>query len=1547
MIKKILGFFCFLLFSSYLYSQTLYWEAPVSFAKDNARFSQVAYGDGIAVIAWQRFYMDESGKKTATIFYSVSEDGKIWSDESSLISIPFEGDETSFYSLVVDKKGYIVFAVNLKGNLTRVFVSKDKGNTFLSSDIKAQFDVGIGPRLFLKSDDGYILFISQSVTDSISLFYSISSDAIVWSPLTQLESNTELELNFLPYHISHNNKDYVVFQSAGRSERGSYQLYCKVSEDGGLSWSSAIPLTEQADPEYTSARFDDFDNQRPSLAVIDGSLYVTWERAYRNGNPAIYIMRLEDSGYPAEPPQRVSSTDYIHRAPRLFSYKGKEYLLWFDNRRGEEHVILAEKRGIVWREKDLSVAGYRALFPDVLNWNQELFLIWEDYKGSSSRIVMLKPDRTVNPPKIIPPITEGAKSRVSSLKISWIPPEDSSGIAGYNYIWTRSPAEHVPHVLSYLGSTKTATVNADEDGKWYFKIIAQDYAGNWSEEKIFSYVLDTTPPEPVVFSEPEKDENGYLKSNTFTLSWEPPEENIKGYSTSLTYLGAEESIPNEILAYIGETFSEDDKQLFMRKKDINTPASFDSIYDSKNLISAFIAKIKEPPVYVTTQNNTVKYNNIDNGIWAFSVRAFDSVGNAGKSRTIVFKLNKYIPVTYVTYLTSDKSRTGEITITIYGRGFAEGGYADTVFLDKDGLKPYDYVFTLSEGQFSVDSDRRISGIKIDNPEEGQYYVGVIHPLRGLYLSRRPLIALEPGGTVKIGYFGNLAMPLTVEEQKYIIDYRKVFVILLLLLFAFLALFAAREVIITTRERQSILLDIRALVAGSELPHDKKIQREVARMKKRGTSLRVKFTLFFTLLVIAVVFLVAIPLGLYMISTQEENLTRGLKNRTEVLLESLATGARTYLPSRSTLELLQLPSQISAMEEAVYATITGFDSTSDNAQEIVWASNDENITEKIDGAELVTGQSILTDEITERRKELTKELNQKASQALADLPEQIESLGRQALNLALRTDAESQKKLADLQQTIRQLDTQLRKTLSEISSVVESQPYFDTTRIDYNQRIYVFYKPVMYRVSGENNYVHGMVRLAVSTDKIIEEVESARATLIKITALITLIAVILGIVGALILSAITVGPIKRLVAGVEVIRDTEDKEKLANHVIELKSKDELALLADTINEMTQGLVKAAAASKDLTVGKEVQKMFIPLEKDESGRKMTTAHEETERVSIFGYYEGAKGVSGDYFYYQKLDAEHYAFIKCDVAGKGVPAALIMVEVATVFLNYCQKVNIKRDGVHLDTMLSEINDLIAGREFKGRFAAMTVGLYNERTGVGYFTNAGDTLLHYYSSKDRSIKEIRLPTAPAAGVFDSSLVDMQGGFKQIKLSLNPGDVLILFTDGLEEANRALKDRNFNPYTITEEDIRARRVPEGMNPGESTEEFGLTRIKQIVNSIQHRRQYKLERLMDPEDKQLVFDFSSLNGGAKDIVLGLLAVEKVFRVYRVPGVEPKEPVVVDRAIDEYLRNTFLAYNQYFSDPVPDPERHEYLLFKNLMSDEQYDDLTVFAIERKK
>ncbi|HEC61248.1 MAG TPA: hypothetical protein ENI27_03225 [bacterium] len=410
----------------------------------------------------------------------------------------------------------------------------------------------------------------------------------------------------------------------------------------------------------------------------------------------------------------------------------------------------------------------------------------------------------------------------------------------------------------------------------------------------------------------------------------------------------------------------------------------------------------------------------------------------------------------------------------------------------------------------------------------------------------------------------------------------------------------------------------------------------------------------------------------------------------------------------------------------------------------------------------------------------------------------------------------------------------------------------------------------------------------------------------------------------------------------------DKEKLKDHVIAIKSRDEIGTLATTVNQMTQALVKAAAASKDLTVGKEVQRMFIPLDKNEHGEKGTTGGEITDQIEIFGYYEGAKGVSGDYFDYIKLADKYYAVIKCDVAGKGVPAALIMVEVATIFSNFFRNWTPKDPGLKIDQLAYQINDMLEERGFKGRFAALTLCLINSETGKTYFCHAGDTNLYIYRSALGAMTMTKLPDAPAAGVFPSMLVEMQSGFKRVPDQLEKGDTVFLFTDGIEEAKRIFRNDQYQHIICDESGLGENEEHEGTHlKGSDNEELGIPRIYEIINAVTKAVRYELKKYHNPiPDELLSFDFSNSGGSVEETVLAMVAVEKVFRIYTHSRLGAEDKVLVDKKIVEFLKKHFEQFDSYFGHPLEVGERDMTVTFTHLKEDEQYDDLTILAIRKR-
>jgi HAMP domain-containing protein len=440
----------------------------------------------------------------------------------------------------------------------------------------------------------------------------------------------------------------------------------------------------------------------------------------------------------------------------------------------------------------------------------------------------------------------------------------------------------------------------------------------------------------------------------------------------------------------------------------------------------------------------------------------------------------------------------------------------------------------------------------------------------------------------------------------------------------------------------------------------------------------------------------------------------------------------------------------------------------------------------------------------------------------------------------------------------------------------------------------------------------MVYVEVSTEDLLQVIDSGRAQIFATAGTIGLFALLIGILGSLAMSQIITRPIRRLVSHVALIRDTEDKAALKGKDIAIVSRDEIGVLGETVNALTHSLIKAAETSKDLTVGKEVQKMFIPLETDANGKKLTTGALEDAHAQFFGYYE-ASGVSGDYFDYKKLDNRWYAIIKCDVSGKGVPAALIMIEVATLFLDYFDEWEYKIHGTNLTPIVSRINDLIESRGFNGRFAAFTLCLFDSIDGDLHFCNAGDTSVHIYDSRKRRMETISVPSAPAAGVFSNAAIKLQGGFPVASLRLNAGDVLFLYTDGIEEAR---------------------------NP--DSEEMGAARVSAIVEAVFSQATYVLQR----QNSGLEFDFSNCTGNAEDAIMALVSAEKVFRLYKTPDTTASDKVLVDRKIDAFLRVHFKQYNVYCANHAECPESPEYLYYAGVKEVPQYDDLTLATVRKK-
>jgi serine phosphatase RsbU (regulator of sigma subunit) len=1616
-----------------------YWEAPDVIAE--GRFPTFFAAKAGPIVIWQESQStgDETGK--ARIRFARYEGGAWIRGDVSDSSYAYSstGAPPLVYSAAQSKSGVIAVAVAASGTSIEIKLSRDGGRSFAAAAQLESATTSVAPRIYPSATGGWIVFAtrgraaSQSTAvaegsaaaapgaaapagtaapvpgasspaasepstiadaaaaqmSSVSLYVARSADGSTWSRFESLVAeNEKLPMNFAPVASSSGSKDIVLFQTfiLGEGDESSrYAIMSKTSLDGGATWTRAKAVSD------FDADAKSYDNQGPQLVVAGGKLYAAWERRkVKATQTQVWATRVDETGSfdpkTARLVQQGVSGSFMLSA--ITETGGMPEVISREDKLKANRVFLSilRKDG-QWESEDADLAsrGEKAgvgliPFARAAESGKRSYVAWQlDTTDNKSRILAMVPDTSVAAPTLSPlNFTPGKRSRTESIRARLGLPEDASGIAGYAYLWKKTPDKAVqveaPPTADIWkqGEKRDARildidVNASQDGAWTLWASVEDRAGNFSAPAALSYYRKKFPPAPPVVVAPDLDDKGFLASSSFTIRWTPPEaDDVAGYTWDLAYAGPFEGSPGAPGAQGTQTTLATAAAQGRPAKTIEQPkpAALPSLpglspYESA-LLRALGARL--PPPTVRGSAPSFSAENVDNGYYLFSVSAIDTTGNVSSPATILLKSDKFKPYTTVTLAESSRDDLGRSVLRLLGRGFLADGRIERVAMSRVNREPYDADWKLSRGEYRIGSDRELGGLTFDNVPSGSYRIGLYHSTRGWYWTA-PILTIDSAGTVKYGYkpdyapslrpFAGLARGFSIYDA----------MALLAMLFAAVGiLLASRQVVAVAREGEFVRREAIALITGGPMPQAQQ-KKAAGAIKRRGTGLRAKFTFTIAFLVIFIVLLLSVFLGYNMIRRTSSELAMGLDQRARVLLESVAQGGRFFIGKEDAVTQLSIfPSQARAMAGANYITITGrgADPKADSG-EVVYATSDPGIIGKLEPATLnvdkqvVLGRSVLklgsgADPLAELVPTKSRDLNEKADFVASDQLKLKDTLAQE--KASLKANEAGNQRRSEINTELDAIDVKIREKLASLSDgEVGSLPAFDPSALAAMPATYLYYKPIIEYRPGDKLLYRGMVRLEVSTAQIKAEVRDATAQLVSLTLIIAAIALAAGIVGAFILSSAIVRPIRKLVAQIERIRDTDDKETLEGSKIEVKSRDELFALADTVNQMTEGLVAAAKANKELTVGKGIQKMFIPLDPAPGSKtKLSTGRREEKDFEVYGYYEGAKGVSGDYWDFRSINSRYHYFIKCDISGKGVSAALIMVQVATMVINYFNEwKKAMPKAVELTDLTYKINDFLEERQFVGRFAAFTLGVWDSAEGIAYLCEAGDRKLHVWDEAQGKLVEELLPDSPAAGPLASFMVQMKKPFIQITRKLGHGDALMLYTDGIEEAKRHFRDEKFDV-------VECRAVPkdqthENHSGGQDNEEFGYDRITAVMEAVASKGSFRLEKHHNPTPGEVLsFDFSSCDGALEDKILALVAVEKVFRMYKDPATTEKDTILVDEKIDAFLEKHFDQYRLYCASKAPyvdsSKENPGYLLYRGLKEDSQYDDLTILGIRRK-
>ena len=194
-----------------------------------------------------------------------------------------------------------------------------------------------------------------------------------------------------------------------------------------------------------------------------------------------------------------------------------------------------------------------------------------------------------------------------------------------------------------------------------------------------------------------------------------------------------------------------------------------------------------------------------------------------------------------------------------------------------------------------------------------------------------------------------------------------------------------------------------------------------------------------------------------------------------------------------------------------------------------------------------------------------------------------------------------------------------------------------------------------------------------------------------------------------------------------------------------------------------LVDKLTTRDELEIAREIQLSLQPLHIPES-----------RLLSIATFSKPAKLVGGDFFDIVQPGNDRIISIVGDVSDKGISAALYAAYTQSMFQSFSET------SISPSKIFHSLNNLIGKRLRDGDFITAVIAFFdlNERSVT--IARAGHNWPLYYCSQTRSIKEMK-PKGLSIGLCENER--FCGQMEEQKLFLNPGDLLMLYSDGVTEA--------------------------------------------------------------------------------------------------------------------------------------------------------------------
>ncbi len=233
----------------------------------------------------------------------------------------------------------------------------------------------------------------------------------------------------------------------------------------------------------------------------------------------------------------------------------------------------------------------------------------------------------------------------------------------------------------------------------------------------------------------------------------------------------------------------------------------------------------------------------------------------------------------------------------------------------------------------------------------------------------------------------------------------------------------------------------------------------------------------------------------------------------------------------------------------------------------------------------------------------------------------------------------------------------------------------------------------------------------------------------------------------------------------LIKPPQREEFLARVRAMLRIRDLQHHLHVVNSELQRSNEELMAARKkieeELRLVGEVQKNFLP---------STFPQHLSLDFGCFYHPSSVAGAGGDYYDTIEIGHDHYGVVIADVTGHGAAAAVIMAITHTLMNHVINTFK------HPSTALKVLNEKLNEHLSPTYYVTMFYGILNHKTFEMTFASAGHDPMYIYRAATGEVEELSTERG-----FPLKLVEIDE-YDEKSIKINPGDQLVLYTDGLIE---------------------------------------------------------------------------------------------------------------------------------------------------------------------